>query len=289
MKLIIISNTEFGNKNHKSFIDYFNNEFIPYIKNNTSKDDILIHMGGLFNTKTFNITTIGSQVYSIFNNISEYIKIKFIISEKDRTKNNYFNTMFMFENNNNIEIIKEHVKYDFFELIPYVNNFEKIKTSKKLVFYNNSVIYENKKNKFNSPYQLSEKDEGKKRGFYIYDNIKKKFFFKENNFSKKFKSIQINNDEELNNINDDIFKDNIHLKINQDFFHKNENKINIILSKFNVDSISYVDNKDKKEENEIEPNLENNIIKEINKLENPDPILKVFNEIFNIYKEKIKN
>lgn len=81
MKVWLISDTHFGIKNNddvwlNTFNDYFQNELIPFLKKNVSKDDILIHCGDVFdNRKTIGLNTINvvldifSKLNDIFNNI----------------------------------------------------------------------------------------------------------------------------------------------------------------------------------------------------------------------------
>lgn len=284
MRIFIISNTEFGHKNHKSFMEYFIKDFSPYIQQNASNEDILLHMGGLFFNKSYNMTTIGADVFHLFNLLSDYLNIKFVVSEKDRTKFNHSNTMLMFENHSKMEVIKEIKKYEDFEIIPFVDKLER---SKNISFYNNSVIIDEKVNKFNSPYQLSEKDENKKIGFYIYNIETQKFSFKENKYTKKFITIDINNDEDLETLKNEDFENKVHININKSFYLNNQNKIDVKLSKFNIHKTSLVGEKIEQDELLVSSNLEKNIIDEINKLENSDKIMEEFNKIYEIYKNKI--
>jgi hypothetical protein len=287
VKIFVISNTDFGHKNHKSFIEYFIKDFFPYIQQNAEKGDVLIHTGGLFQNKSFNLTTIGADVYELFNLITDYVDVKFIVTEKDRTKSNNSNTLLMFNNHPKIEIIQEHTKYDNYEIIPYCKNFKEIEKTKKLVFYDNSVIINGKRNKFSYPYQLSKLDESKKKGFYVYDTETDKFTFKENKYTKKFISIEVNNEEDLNSLKEELFDDNIHLKLNRDFYESNQNKVDVILSRFNINDTSLFQEEKEYENVEISDNLEKNIIEEISKLEESESIMEEFNKIFEIYKKRL--
>jgi len=276
VKIFLISNTLFGHKNHKDFVEYFIKSFVPFIEKYAKPDDMLIHLGGMFNSKSINISVI-NEVYNIFERLSKSIKIKFLIGHSDKIKND--NSGILFKNIENIDIEIDDIKI---ENILFYNN----KEDKESGF---NGYYQNFSSKrVGCPYQLNENDKGKKRGFMVYDIEKNKILFKENTFSKKYMTYKIDNVEDLDKLESSMFKlNNIHIDINRNLYENYENKINVILSQYEVNKVTHYD----VESDEIEVfddilDVETNLRKEINKLDNCDILLQEFDNIIELYEKK---
>lgn len=297
MKAILISNTLFGHKRHRTFSRYFINEFIPYIEKNCNSDDILIHMGGLLNQKNVNIGVM-NNVYKIFNKLSEIINIKFLVGERDMTGNKLSNNSYLFlKSINNIEIIENYKDFGNYKLVSNLSNIDNINSTDKPTFYNNKNIFLKGINGYNfdfdhnnigCPYQIDENDEGKFRGFGIYDFDKNELEFVENNYTKKFSSFVLNIEDDIDKLSSDYFNSNIvHVKINTQLYSNFENKINVLLSQNKINKISYFN---EEEEEEIDDNndieIEEKLKEEIKEKDNSNNLMKGFEKIIELHKKK---
>jgi hypothetical protein len=247
-------------------------------------------MGGFFNSKSINIQRL-NQFYFIFDELKKYLNIKFIVSEKDSLNNNNNNSLYVMSNLENVEIITTNKIYDNYQVIPNTN--KKIKQEKDIVLYNNKEYYpfgingyynEHSDKNVGLLYQLSKEDEGKKVGFLEVDLDSNEVSFIPNNFSKKYITKTINTIEDIEKLSEEMFNDNIELKINKELYDINHNKMDVYLDKFEYNSIDYFSNdSDENVDIDIDDDIEKNIINEISKLENSEIILDSFNKILKIY------
>jgi hypothetical protein len=287
MKIAIISNTLFGHKNHKEFIDYFKDSFIPYLKEN--KVDKVVHLGGLFNSKNINISIL-NDVYILFKEISQYSNIEILVSEKDKISKNHNNSYIFLKSIQNVDIIEDNKETQYYNLLSsnsfIQNNKINLYTEKENIHNGYNGYYTHfSKNRIGSPYQIDEKDKGKKKGFFMIDFIKKEKKFIENDYNKKFIKKIIKTEEDLNSLNKKLFENNVHIEINKELYKNNENKINVILSQYDIKKISY--SEDKKEEDieeDISLDIETNIRKEIEQMQDSELLLMAFDDVLKKYK-----
>jgi hypothetical protein len=265
--IYIIGNTLFGfPKMNNIQNEYFNKIFIPYIKSNYKKGDILIHCGNIFyNSQTTSFKAI-KDTFQIIDELSGFIPMFFIMGSNDE------NSIDLMQRNNNIKIIKETKKIKNITIIPsgeflmpdndtdylfYNTSLKKFNGIKKTFngFYDNVDGDENNIN-ITSPYQLNKDYSKSKHGFYII-NIKDNLVtFIENNYSPKFEDIYINDISDLEKI--EINKNVINLIINSDIINTQENKNKIELFAYKHSINLYF----------TEKSLENNIIIEKNDIRN---------------------
>ena len=78
------------------------------------------------------------------------------------------------------------------------------------------------------------------------------------------------------------------MKLNRDFYEFNQNKVDVILSRFKINDISLFEIEKEQEEIIISDNLEKNIKEEISKLEESELIMEEFNKIFEIYLKRLE-
>ena len=287
MKIVIISNTLFGHKNHKEFIDYFKDSFIPYLEEN--KVDKVVHLGGLFNSKNINISVL-NDVYILFKEIVKYSDIEILVSEKDKISKNHNNSYIFLKSIQNVYIIEDNKETQYYNLLSsksFIQNKKiNLYTEKEDVYNGYNGYYANfSKNRIGSPYQIDEKDKGKKKGFFMIDFIKKEKKFIENDYNKKFIKKIIKTEEDLNSLNKKLFENNVHIEINKELYKNNENKINVILSQYDIKKISY--SEDKKEEDieeDISLDIETNIRKEIEQMKDSELLLMAFDDVLKKYK-----
>jgi len=309
MKIFIISNTMFGYKNViESQLNYFNNIFITYLKNNYNNGDIFIHGGNIFNDKKTVSMDIINNVMDIFEKISKILPVYIL-----KTKNDIMSSILL-SRINNVEIIDNIKEFDNISVVSYNKNITELNNNDIIIFnsdyYSNSIT--NKKilkNKFDisicttysdrlikddniinigSPYQLTENDKEKK-GFLVLSTSKKKIKFITNKYSPKYIKYIINNIEDLNN-NNLSNNDYIILKINEKLLNdkKTMNLINIFINRIRPINITYFKDNDIKIENPIEMsnnlyNIEEMINNYIN--EHNLDLKSEIDNIINIYKE----
>lgn len=287
MKIFIISNTLFGDKKHKEHLDYFYNSFIPYLKENFQKGDFLLHMGGLFENKFINISVM-NDVYKLFYEISNIIDVKFLVSSKDSMLKNNNNSYIIFNNIKNIEVILDEKIIENVRLVSnkefeYNDNYTTFYNSKNTKNKGYNGYYTNFTNKkIGSPYQFTDDDIDKKRGFMIYDNISNKFKFIENNFNKKFINIKIDKEEDIEKIKDKL-NNKIILEINRKILKEHENRLNVFISKQDIIRTVYYDDSDYFKEDDNEKELEETLKEKFNEEENSELMIQAFEKILSIY------
>ena len=270
MRIFLISNTLFGYKNKKHLntqLDYFNQFFIPFVQKTASKDDILIHLGNFFDSQNINVN-IFNKCQTIFENISQILPIKLLVGKLDRcveTKDNKINTLSIFRNFNNIEIIDETKIINDMTLIPQTKNIIKeLDNSTDVILCN--IDYKNsdslikqlleKKLCFCGSYNNYEKDEiinigspfqldrewSTNKGFIVFDTITKKHKFIENNSSPRFEKIEIKSTDDLRELEskkDFISKNYVDVVVDQELLTEKKLKVDILLSKYNFSKIEY--------------------------------------------------
>lgn len=304
MKLWVINNTKFGYKNNSKewlniSIDYFNNQFIPFLQKNSNEGDKIIHLGNIFNTtETINVTTL-LTVLDLFKKLA---KIRPVIIVNGYNEKNGITEIF--QNINNISIINDVEEIEGCKIISNKNPIEYITNNETVVLTNTDVdievlnniknilfvcgYYDNKKEKENiihvgAPYQFEKTEPDK--GFYVIDVKTKKYKFIKNTHSPTFNTIVITDISQIENIDSDFVNKNfVNVVIDKSLIEDKKVKIDMLLSKYNFKSITYT--------NDVQ-NIEiidNNTldIEEIirDKIKDDKDLLTEFEKIIKIFKEK---
>lgn len=322
-KVFIISNTNFNiqkNLSSKEWLKnmnyYFYKEFIPFLTNTVSSNDILIHLGNfLYKSKMIDLNVL-KFVQDLFEEISSILPVYIIEGENDSLGLN------ILKNFKNIEIIKEPRQIELlldqkFVLFPFSTQIEDIEkfdsdycflnidlnSSKKDIiinklkkfnkcyngYYDKNSVTGNIKN-LGGPYNINSDD---KKGFIVLETHTDKDKFVQNKISPTFKKIVLNSESDLN-ISQDIFKNNyISLTINKQLLIDNKLKIEMLIAEHDIVNITYSDDeilKDKEdilELGESSLSLKEMVIDYINQSpsENKKRMLKEFDNIIELNKK----
>jgi len=308
MKLWVINNTKFGYKNNskewlKNMVDYFDNQFIPFIKKNAKPGDKIIHLGNILNTtETVNISTL-LTVRDLFIRISQIIPVHLVdgYNEKNGVSKLFINGLPpLVHNINNVENLY-NVKF-----IPNKNPLEYITSDDRIVFINNRIDTEllkkfpdilflcgysdDRKEDVNviqvgSPYQLDKTNSHK--GFYVVDVETKKYKFIKNNYSPQYNTITITDISQIDEIDSDFVNKNfVNVVIDKSLMEDKKVKIDMLLSKYNFKSVTYTNDIGKVEivdNNSL--NIEEIIREKIKNSDNQE-LMSEFENILKLWKEK---
>lgn len=315
-KIFIISNTQFNiskNLSTKEWLKnmdyYFNNEFIPYLKQNKENNDILIHLGNLTSkSKSINLEVL-KFAQETFKSISEILPVYILQGENDTHISNVLNDI------KDIEIIKEPKEVEIllnqtFAMLPYntkiddIDMFESdycffhfdINTPQRNLFikklskfkksycgyYDKNGVMKNVKF-LGAPYNL-EKDD--KKGFIVLETHTNTDKFILNKISPSFKKIIMNDDKDLD-IDKTIFMNNyVSLTLNKKLFVDNKLKIEMLLSENDFSNISYIDDDIKRDRDLIQLDGDSVSLKEMifeyiqkSEIDNKDRLLQEFEKI----------
>jgi hypothetical protein len=311
MKIFVTSNTHFGYKkiSDKQF-SYFYEYLIPFLKEKSKENDLFIHMGNVFSNRKNVSMDIINKTMNVFEEISEILPVYLM-----KSKNDQF-SIELLKRIKNVNVIEKIKNIDNITILPITNKIEddlKNISNDILLFnydytINPETIKNVIKNKFeisicgyfddietnddniinvHSPYDLNKNHENKK-GLIIIDTDRKKFKFVENTYSPKFINIYI---KELDDskILENHKNDFVELKISKSIVKtkENRNKLDIILNKYEFDTITYVDDKMIKEEDiKIDDHTFN--IREIieSHLKDKNELLKELDIVYKIYDGK---
>ncbi|MCK9416414.1 hypothetical protein M0Q97_07135 [Candidatus Dojkabacteria bacterium] len=298
MKIWLINNTKFGYKNNskewsKNMFDYFNNIFIPFIEKNHKSGDILVHLGNLFySTENVNISIL-LQVNELLNKLNKILPV-YILPGYNESSNitNILNIQTITKQIDNVSFVPQTKN-----ILQNINNDIIITNSKidisilekysdKLFFIGNHDNKEEINNiiKIGALYQFEDTDNDK--GFYILDTVSKKYKFIKNNYSPQYSKIIITDISQIDNIDIDyVNKNNVDLIIDKSMISDKNIKLDVLLSKFNFKSITYTNDIQKEQMDDISFNMEDIIRERIEKTNNAD-LIKEFENIITIYKEK---
>lgn len=301
MKYWVINNTKFGYKNNskewsKNMFDYFENYFIPFLTKHAKPDDKLIHLGNIFIlSENINIELL-LRVKSLFIKISNIVDIIIINGHNEKTgisklfKSTSIRIIdkpesnFISFNNKIIENIPEK-GYIFLNNRIDKNILKKYKNVLFFCGYYDDKLEEDNVVFIGAPYQFDNTKQDK--GFYVIDSKSLKYKFIKNNYSPKYNTITITNISQIENLDEDyINKNKINLIVDKSLVDEKKIKLDVLLSKYNFKSIKYLNEIEKIQNidsNKID--IEDLIIDKIKKLDNPD-IIKEFNNIMRIYKER---
>jgi len=315
-KIFIISNTQFNiSKNLttkewlKNMGTYFNDEFIPYLKQNKNDNDILVHLGNLTSKSKSISLEVLKFAQETFKSISEILPVYILQGENDTHLSNILNNI------ENIEIITKPTQIEilldkFLTLLPYgtkledVDKFESnycffhfdINVPEKDIFLNRLSRFEKsycgyydkngviKNIKFlGAPYNL-EKDD--KKGFIVLEMFTNTDKFILNKTSPSFKKIIMNDNKDLE-LDKSIFLNNyVSLTLNKKLFTDNKLKIEMLLSENDFKNVSYTDDEIKRDRDLIQLDGESVSLKEMiseyiqkSEIDNRDKLLEEFEKI----------
>lgn len=307
MKLWVINNTKFGYKNNskewlKNMVDYFDNQFIPFLKKNTNTGDKIIHLGNILNTtETVNISTL-LTVRDLFIRMSQIIPLHLVdgYNEKNEVSKLFVNGIQPIHNINNVEELYG-VRF-----IPNKNPLEYITSNDKIVFTNNRIdtellkkfpdilffcgYHDDRKEDGNiihvgSPYQLDKTNYDK--GFYVVDVETKKYKFIKNNYSPQYNTITITDISQIDEIDPNFVNKNfVNVIIDKSLMEDKKVKIDMLLSKYNFKSITYTNDVEKVEITDSTTlNIEEIIREKIKNSDNQE-LMSEFENILKLWKEK---
>ena len=305
MKLWIISNTKFGYKNNnkewsKNMLEYFENFFIPFIQKNAKPDDKLIHLGNIFNSsESVNISLL-LTIRNLFVKISQIIPIIILDGYNEKTGiSNILQNTNQIENNtskiNNVHLISSDKKtLNQITDQPIILLNSRIDTDILKKFPNTLFFcgfYDDMKEDDNiihvgAPYQLDNTSPNK--GFYVLDTKTKKYKFIRNTYSPNYNTITITNISQIEEIDYEYVNNNkVSIVIDKSLVDEKKIQVDILLSKYNFKSISYINENNEENEN-IDATITNmeELIKE--KIKNSDNhnLMSEFENILKIYKER---
>lgn len=320
-KIFIISNTNFGiqkNLSSKEWLKnmdyYFYNEFLPFLTNSVSSNDILIHLGNfLFKSKSIDLNTL-KFIQDLFETVASKLPVYIIEGENDSLGLN------ILKNSKNIEIIREPKQIELllvqkFALFPFntqiedIDKFEsdycffnmdylnspkkdiivnKLKKFRKCYngYYDKNSLTGNIKN-LGGPYNIDSDD---KKGFIVLETHSDKDKFVQNKISPNFKKLILNSESDLN-ISNDIFNNNyVSLTINKQLLIDNKLKIEMLIAEHDIVNINYSDDEILKDKEDIldlsetSLSLKEMVIDYINQSpsENKKKMLKEFNNIIDL-------
>lgn len=280
-KIFIISNTQFNNSKNltvkewlKNMDYYFNNEFIPYLKQNKEDNDILIHLGNVTSKiKNINLEVL-KFIQETFQQISDIVPVYILAGENDTSLN------VIFKNFKDIEIITQPKEVEIlldqkFAMLPInsriddIDNFESdycffnfdintpereeiVKKMSKFHkcycgFYDRNSVYKNIKF-LGAPYNLENSD---KKGFIVLQTYGDTDKFIPNKLSPSFKKLIINETDDFN-FDKTIFLNNyVSLTLNKKLFIDNKLKIEMLLSENDFINVTYIDDELNKEKDDI--------------------------------------
>ena len=305
MKIWIINNTKFGHKNNskewlQNMIDYFDNHFIPFIQKNAKPDDKLIHLGNIFSTsETINITTL-LKVKELFDKLSNIIPI--IILDGYNEKSGVSKLL----KTDKIENMWYPSRIDDIQFIPIHSKPLELISTQKIIFLNNRIdidilkkypstlficgYHDDRKENENiihvgAPYQFEKTLIDK--GFYVIDTETLKYKFIKNNYSPNYNTITITDISQIDNIDSDfVNKNHVSIIIDKSLVDDKKLKIDMLLSKYNFESVSYLNDINKVElVDSSSMDMEELIREKIKNSDNPE-LMSEFNNIVNIWKER---
>jgi len=304
VKIWIINNTKFGYKNNskewsKNMFDYFENHFIPFIKKHAKPGDTILHLGNVFNsTETVNIKLL-LKVNNLLKELSNIIPDILIIDALNEKINEIFvdNTI-----NKLTQAIYGKICYipNDKNVLNYINNDTEIafinsRIDKDLLkkFPNTLFFcgYHDDRNEdknvitVGSLYQFDNTSIDK--GFYVVDSKTKKYQFIKNNYSPKYNTITITNISQIDDIDIDfVNKNRVNVVVDKSLVDDKKLKIDVLLSKYNFKSITYINDVEKVElVDSTSMNMEELIREKIKNSDNPK-LLSEFEKIISIFKEK---
>lgn len=293
MKIWVINNTKFDIKNINS-LEYFEQEYIQLISKYSFKDDIILHLGQVFNNSDNVNTKLLNNVINLFNKISNIIPLYFL--------DGYDTSLLKLFSDLNFNVIREPLKINNVKIIPRKYNILEHINDEEIIFINSQIDQTQLKNKLyfcgfydkrseinniinvGSPYQF---DKESSNGFYVIDTKTKKYKYFENKIIPVFDVIRITDIKQIDELDQEfINNNNISVEIDKILIDEKNLKIDFLLSKYNFKSIKYI-NDVEIDEKIINSSLDINkiVLEKIQNTNDPE-ILKEFNKIMKIFNEK---
>ena len=295
MKIWILNNTKIDK--YKDWENYFNTIFIPLLDKYSKDDDIVLHLGNIFNNSDFVSIKILNKLIDIFSKIAEKRAFYFL----DGYDTELLKTIKRIDNTT---IIDEPLSIDNIKFIPKKYNIiEHIDND--IVFINSQIeqsLLKNYKQKFycgyydlmmkndniinvGTPYQLNENSSS---GIYVVDSKSLKQKYLPNKKSIIYKTIRITNLSQIDDLDSEfINNNNVSIEIDKSLIDDKKLKIDVLLNKYNFKAVSYINETD----DDIEL-IDNSSLKMedllIEKIKNSDNklLLSEFENIMKIYKER---
>lgn len=221
-------------KYYNDLVDFFDNYLPKYLENNTDIINIVIIGSIFYNTNNLTIKNL-CLFKRIFNKLCSFGKIYLL---DNSIYNEDGNSIFDLINFGWINIIKD---YDILDNI-LITKGEIPDLEYKFILSDNKKI-KNKKLISNLEPLLNFK-QNDKASFYIINNNIERI---DNLSSIKWVELTINNIEDLLQVKKWI-NDILILNIDNDFYNKNKNKIDVMLYKFNIYKINFINFEEVKEE-----------------------------------------
>jgi len=309
MKLWIINNTKFGYKNNnkewsKNMIDYFENFFIPFIQKNSKPGDRLIHLGNIFNSSESVKIELLLTIRDLFVKLSQIIPITILNGYNEKT-----GISNLLENTNQIGETLINNFTNKIENVHLISSSEKILnqiSDQPIILLNSRIdaellkkfpntlffcgFHDDRKEDSNviyvgAPYQFDNTSSDK--GFYVLDTKTKKYKFINNNYSPNYNTITITDISQIDNIDEEYVNNNkVSVIIDKSLVEDKKIKIDILLSKYNFKSVTYLNDEEKIEEMDNNTiNMEELIKEKIKNSDNQD-LMSEFENILKIYKER---
>lgn len=322
MNIYIISNTKFGYRNNDPWyfdfmIKYFYNEFIPFVKEKIKPNDIILHLGSVFDKATnLNMLTI-DRVQHIFSRLSALCPNLVLMMNKSDATNKQeatiaglFNNIKMnictppffgdtsfvlndvkfYSNKTNIEKILKSIQENIIISPQVILDENDIPDDKIMITsVGSEFLLGQKYIRIGSPYQLDSL-ESEQKGFLIYNTDKKRYMFVKNKTSPKFLKIRLETETSIDELlRDDslLINNKVDITINSDLTCKK--KIEYLLNKCPFNRVSWSDstkeeNIDKEIINVDEMDVDFLLLKQIDGLENAS-IKESHEEVLKIFKD----
>jgi hypothetical protein len=277
MNYWIIKNIRFGYKYNSDKLIRNNilktsEWIINIIKSKSKNNDVLIIVGSIFSNT--NPTLIAIDDANIFlNEISKYIKVYLVNTIKDvRIYDEIeYSTLDLFENINNLTLVKDIININNLTIIPYSKSYK----------CNNFLdVNINKINDIDIPNIIQLEKEENDSEIIVFNNNMKHIIIENNNIPKHLEYI-INDINELKILSEENNNNYIHLKINKNIL--NDKELNILLFKLKPLSIKYFDDIDDNQKKE-ELLFNNSSLKTViyDYIKNKENLIQLFDKVIKI-------
>lgn len=239
MHLWIIKDTNFGyqytsNKKYREIIFEYFDYIYKVLSTKGNRDDYFIISGGLFSNTNPTIVAINDAI-TLINKISSIMNVYIIDSKRDNRKfdNEYFSTVDILHDINNVSLIKNKTVLEDVFLIP-----TNIPNTERSAIISDENILKLDGNIINIPSAIQFNESISDVGLLVYDTHKNKHIILKNKQMPKHIKKEINSFDDLENIDTDTI-DYIHLIVDFKLKQDNATKLNILLSKINPHSVRF--------------------------------------------------
>ena len=297
MKIWLLNNTKLDK--YKDWESYFDDVFIPLIEKYSKDEDIILHLGHIFNNSDLIQTKLLNKTLSMYQRIAELKPIYFLDGYDTEL-------LKLLKTNKNTIIIDKPFSINNIKIIPKkFNIIENIEKTDNIIFINSKIdqslleryndkyfycgLYDMKKENNNiinvgTPYQF---DINSSAGIYVVDTVNRKKKYIKNNKTIEYNILKITNIEQIKNLDKEyINNNNISVEIDKTLIEVKNLKIDVLLNDYNFKSISYI-NEEKNIELIDSSSLKmEDLLKEKIKNSDNEKILSEFENIMKIYKER---